>query len=114
MRLLILCAVALPAGCASASHADRATLLNAPIDCSTAETDIAALEAAEPSSGERARSILQSVTPVGLVTGAASGSYGDRAAVATGKTQSAIEARIVEIDQSCRPSNTVNQTEHED
>ena len=114
MKLLLLCAVALPAGCASASHADRAALLNAPIDCATAQIDIAALEAAEPSGGERARSIVQSVTPVGLVTGAASGSYGDRAAVATGKTQSNIEARIVEIEQSCRPSDAVNQTEYED
>lgn len=114
MKLLLLCAVALPAGCASAGHADRAVLLNAPIDCSTAETDIAALEAAEPSGGERARSIIQSVTPVGLVTGAATGSYADRAAVATGKTQSAIDTRIVEIAQSCPPSNAVNHNEQED
>lgn len=114
MKILILCVVVLPAGCASASHADRAALLNAPIDCMTAETDLAALEAAEPSGGERARSILQSVTPVGLVTGAVSGSYRDRAAVATGKTQNDIEDRIAEIKKSCDGAGSVNQPIHED
>lgn len=114
MKLLILCVVVLPAGCASASHADRAALLKAPIDCTTAEADLAALESAGPSSGERARSILQSVTPVGLVTGAVSGSVGDRAAVATGKTQHDIEARIAEIKQSCNAASAINQTKHED
>lgn len=114
MKLVLLCAVALPAGCASVSHADRDALMTAPIECSMAEADILALEIAQPSGGERARSIFQSVTPVGLVTGAASGSYRDRAAVATGKTQSNIDARIEEIEQSCRPPEAASQTEHKD
>lgn len=113
MKWLPLGALALLAGCATASHADRVALLDAPIDCSTADADIAALEAARPSSGERARSVLQSATPVGVVTGVATRSYADRAAVAAGKTGSDIEDRIVEIEQGCRVAGTGNQTENE-
>ena len=110
MRHLQIIALASLAGCATASHAERAALLDASITCATADADIAALEAAHPSSGERARSILQSATPVGVVTGAATRSYADRASVATGKTGSDIEARIAEIKQQCPSPGTTNQT----
>tara|TARA_R110000765_G_scaffold53003_1_gene106429 strand:- start:126 stop:470 length:345 start_codon:yes stop_codon:yes gene_type:complete len=109
MKHLPIFALALLAGCATASHAERTAFLDAPIECATADTDIAALEAAQPSPGERARSILQSATPVGVVTGAATRSYADRASVAIGKTGSDIETRIAEIKQQCPSSGTGNQ-----
>mgnify|MGYP006965305059 CR=1 FL=1 len=85
-------------------------LLDASIECATADADIDALEAAHPSSGERARSILLSATPFGLVTGAATRSYADRASVAIGKTGSEIETRIAEIKQRCPSANTAKKT----
>tara|TARA_R110000803_G_scaffold210336_1_gene281849 strand:- start:24395 stop:24739 length:345 start_codon:yes stop_codon:yes gene_type:complete len=113
MKYLPIFAIASLAGCATASPAERAALLDVSIACATADADIAALEAAHPSSGERARSILQSATPVGVVTGAATRSYADRASVAIGKTGSDIEARIAEIKQQCPSSGTANQTKIE-
>lgn len=113
MRFFVLCSLAFLAGCATASHDDRAALLSAPIECPTAKADISALEAARPSGGERARSILQSATPIGAVAGAASGDYGNRAAVATGKTQSELETRIAEIKQRCILADAPNRTEFE-
>jgi len=113
MRHLPIFALASLAACATASHAERAALLNAPIACATAEADIAALVAVDPSSGERARSILQSATPVGIVTGAATRSYADRASVATGETGADIATRIAEIKKQCPSWANVNQTKNE-
>jgi hypothetical protein len=89
------------AGCATASHEERATLLAEPIDCATAPADLAALEAAMPSRGERAKSALQTVTPIGAAAGVVTGSYKDRAAVLTGRTESELNARIEAIKAEC-------------
>jgi len=89
-------------GCASNTvHDERASLLAEPVDCTVAEEDIAALEAAMPSRGERALSVVQSVTPIGAASGVVRGSYRDRAAVLTGRTQGELSARIDEIRQTC-------------
>jgi len=61
------------AGCATASHAERETLLAQPIDCDVAEEDIAALEAAMPSRRERAKAGVQSVTLIGAASGVLTG-----------------------------------------
>lgn len=92
--------LALIAGCAT-SHSERETLLSAPIDCETAEADIAALEAAMPSRRERARSAMQSVTPIGAVKGAVTGTYDDQLDVLTGSTEEELSARIDEIQSEC-------------
>lgn len=102
MKLASLIVVALLAGCATASEEERASLLAEPVNCETAEEDIAALEAAMPSRGERAGSVVRTFTPVGVVAGVVTGSYRDRAAVLTGRTEEALAARISEINAECR------------
>lgn len=87
--------------CASTTHSERADLLDKPIDCSEAPQDIADLEAALPSGFERTRSAFQSVTPVGLATGALKRENKDKIKVAAGRTGEEIEARILEIEQTC-------------
>lgn len=101
VKLIPLILVVLLAGCATASHEERDALLSQPVNCETAQEDIAALEEAMPSRGERAKSAVQSVAPVGVVTGAATGQYRDRAAVATGRTEEELSARIKEIQITC-------------
>lgn len=101
MRLASIGVLAFLAGCASASHAEREALLAAPIDCATAQTDIAALEAAMPSRRERARSAVQSVTPIGAVGGVVSGTYDERLGVLTGGTEEELSARIEAIRSRC-------------
>lgn len=88
-------------GCATASHTERDALLAEPINCETAEEDILALKSALPSKGERARSAIQTVTPVGLVTGVATQSYKKRAAVLSGRTEDELQARIKQIREAC-------------
>ncbi|MEL7471623.1 MAG: hypothetical protein AAFN27_24480 [Pseudomonadota bacterium] len=90
------------AGCAStAIYDERESLLAEPVDCAVAEQDIADLEAAMPSRRERALSVVQSVTPIGAASGVVRGSYRDRAAVLTGRTEDELSARIEEIQQTC-------------
>ena len=101
MRLASIGLLALLAGCATARHAEREALLAEPIDCSTAQTDIAALEAAMPSRRERARSAVQSVTPVGAVGGVVTRTYDDRLRVLTGGTKEELSARIDAIRSEC-------------
>ncbi len=106
MKLATITLCLLVAGCASTVHDDRDSLLAEPIDCSVAEADIAALEAAMPTRRERALSAVQTVTPIGAVTGIVRGSYTDRAAVLTGRTQDELQARIDDIEETCGPFET--------
>lgn len=106
MRLATFTLCLVVAGCATTVHEDRASLLAEPIDCTVAEQDIAALEAAMPSRGERALSVVQTVTPVGAVSGIIRGSYTDRAAVLTGRTEDELQARIDDIVETCGPVET--------
>ncbi|MEL6829255.1 MAG: hypothetical protein AAFO63_03865 [Pseudomonadota bacterium] len=99
--------------CATASHEERESLLAQPINCDVADQDIAALEAAMPSRRERARSAVQSVTPVGVATGVVSGSYRDRASVLTGRTAEELEARIDEIKAQCTSEDLLPETPKE-
>ncbi len=101
MKLASISLLAVLAGCATTSHAERETLLAAPINCATAQTDIAALEAAMPSRRERARSAVQSVTPVGAVGGVVTGTYDERLGVLTGGAEEELSARIAAIQSEC-------------
>ncbi|MEL6569343.1 MAG: hypothetical protein AAFQ22_13065 [Pseudomonadota bacterium] len=101
MKILPMSLVALLAACATASHGERQALLAEPVSCATAEEDLAALEAALPSPGERARSAVQSVTPVGAASGVVSGDYDERVDVLTGRTSQDLIARMDEIRSTC-------------
>lgn len=101
MKLSQLIFLAAIAGCATASSDERASLLDEPINCDVAEADIAALEAAMPSRGERAASALRTVTPIGAAASVLTGSYRDRAAVLTGRTEGELQARIDDINETC-------------
>jgi hypothetical protein len=70
MKFMPLLLIAVLAGCASAKNEQRASLLAQPVKCETAPQDIAALEAAMPSRGERAGTVLRTATPVGAVAAA--------------------------------------------
>jgi len=89
------------AGCATASDKERESLLDEPIDCDVAEADIAALEAAMPSGGERAVSAVRTLSPVGAATSILTGSYIGRAQVLTGRTKRELTARIEDIQETC-------------
>ncbi len=106
MRFAPIVLLGLLVGCATASHDEREALLAAPVNCDTAETDLAALDAAMPSRWERARSAVQSVTPVGAVKGAVTGTYDEQFEVLTGATEDQLAARINEIETECGIAST--------
>lgn len=95
------------AGCATGSQKEREALLAAPVNCATASSDIAALEAAKPSRREKVRSAVQSATPVGAVKGVVTGTYDDGVSVLTGATEEELSARINEIRSECGIAETV-------
>jgi len=101
MRIAVLFPLALVAGCATASDTEREALLDKPVDCATADEDIAALTAALPSNTERGASVLRTLTPVGAATSIITLQYRDRAKVATGRTGRAINNKIADIYEAC-------------
>lgn len=101
MKLAPLALVALLAGCATASKEERNSLLSDPIDCSVAKEDIAALESAMPSRGERAGSAVRTLTPIGAAASILTGSYRGKAEVLTGRTERELNARIEDIQTTC-------------
>ena len=104
MNMRIIAVFVLIGGCATATVSERASLLAEPVDCATAQEDIAALEAAMPSRAERLASAVGTLTPIGAVAGAVTGSYGERADLLMGRTQAELDERIQEIRSTCRIS----------
>ncbi|EDM70305.1 hypothetical protein RAZWK3B_06432 [Roseobacter sp. AzwK-3b] len=100
-KLLVLLSVALLAGCGTSKTEKRAQLLEQPVDCMTAQADIAALQAAMPKRGERAVSAVRLVTPVGLATGAIKGENRDKTDIVSGRTAEELEAYIALIEATC-------------
>jgi len=94
-------AVGLVAGCAQTTQSDRADLLDQPIDCTTADIDIAALEAAIPGASERAAAGLRLIVPVARIAGRVTGQLDDRREIASGRTEEQLRTRIAEIEAAC-------------
>ncbi len=99
--LAALVAVGALAGCAQTTQTNRADLLDQPIDCATADIDIAALEAAIPGAGERAAAGVRLVVPVARIAGRVRGELDDRREIASGRTEEDLRARIAEIEAAC-------------
>ena len=96
--LVAVCALA---ACAQTPQDDRADLLDRPIDCATADIDLAALEAAIPGAGERAIAGVRLVLPVARLTGRATGQLDDRREIASGRSEEDLRGRIAEIQAAC-------------
>lgn len=91
----------LVAGCAQVTQDARADLLNRPIECDTADIDLAALEAAIPGAAERAAAGVRLVVPVARITGRVTGKLEERREIASGRTEDDLRARIAEIEAAC-------------
>lgn len=103
-QLLIPLAAALLAGCASTTQTERADMLDRPIDCATAEIDIAALKQAIPGTKERMVAGVRLVVPVARIAGRVTGDLDARREIASGRTEENLRARITEIEAACPPA----------
>jgi hypothetical protein len=88
-------------GCARSIPEEVKAEMAKPVDCSTAEQDIATLEAEKASAAEQVSAGARSVVPIAAVAGLLRGDTKDRAAVASGKYNEQLEAKIAEIKQKC-------------
>lgn len=99
--IIALLAIGLVSGCAVTAQTERADLLDRPIDCATADLDIAALEIAIPGAGERAAAGVRLVVPIARIAGRVRGELGERREIASGRTEEELRARIAEIEAAC-------------
>ncbi len=102
MRNTIALAIAV-IGLACAASIPEATKeeLAKPIDCDTAEGDIARLEAERANVGKQISSGVRSVAPPAVIAGIVRGDTKDRARVASGAYNQEIERKIFQIRQQC-------------
>lgn len=75
--------------------------LEAPVNCSTAKQDIAVLEDERASVAKQILSGVRSVVPFSAAAGILLGDYKDRAEVATGMYNEAIDDKIAQIKRRC-------------
>ena len=102
MRNTTLLAIAV-IGLACAASIPEATKeeLAKPIDCDTAEADIARLEAERASVGKQVSSGVRSIAPPAVIAGIVRGDTKDRARVASGTYNREIEEKLFQIRQQC-------------
>ncbi|ETX26736.1 hypothetical protein [Roseivivax isoporae] len=106
--IIALLAVGVIAGCAQTTQDARVDLLDRPIDCATADLDIAALETAIPGAGERAAAGVRLVVPVARIAGRVRGELDERREIASGRTEDDLRARMAEIEAACPDSRAPN------
>ncbi len=88
-------------GCARSIPEEVKAEMAKPVDCSTAEQDVATLESEKASAAQQVSAGARSIIPIGAVAGLLRGDTRDRAAVASGKYNKQLDAKIAEIKQKC-------------
>ena len=110
--VLLLFALMLVSGCANRKNISPVPSIKdttkrnlaAPINCSTAQRDIAVLEEEKASVGKRMLSGVRSVMPIAAAGGILMGDYNDRVKVAVGTYNSDIAGKIADIKKACNLS----------
>jgi len=101
LRLGLLLTLAAAVSCARSIPEEAKESLAKPVDCETAEADVARLEAEKASVAKQVSSGIRSLVPAAAVVGILRGDAKDRASVATGVYNREIETKIDEIRQQC-------------
>ena len=88
-------------GCARSISQEAKAEMAKPVDCSMAEQDVATLESEKASAAQQVSAGVRSIQPAAAVAGLLRGDTKDRAAVASGKYNKQLDAKIAEIKQKC-------------
>lgn len=106
--ITVILALVVTTGCSRTNRSPMPTIdpevkakLDAPIDCSTAQQDIASLEDAKASVAKQVISGARAIIPFSAAAGVATGDEQDRAEVATGAYNDRIDAKIAAIRRRC-------------
>ena len=92
------------AGCASEYKQEakqEQAAKNMPVNCATAKGDIAMLQSEKESAAKQAATGVSAFTPVGAVAGFLSGTEGEKAQIASGDYNKALEQAITRIKTTC-------------
>jgi len=93
--LMVLAAGVFLAGCYSAPISDKVKSdLADPIDCRTAQEDIAVLQKDKADAGDQAKAGIKMFVPASAARAILHGDYRERKEVATGEYNQAIDAKI--------------------
>ena len=92
------------AGCASEYHAEakqEQAAKTMKVNCATAQGDIAMLQSEKESAAKQAEAGVSAFTPVGAVAGFISGTEGEKAQIASGDYNKALDQAITRIKTTC-------------
>ena len=98
--IVTLACIAALSACTSVSD-DAKDALAAPIDCNTAEQDIALLEQERASTAEQIGAGIRTIMPIGAAAALLRGDMEDRASVTTGEYNQMIDFKIEDIRRAC-------------
>ena len=98
--LLALCLTGSVVSCAS-NYKKAEQDVKKPVNCATAEADIRVLNSEKVHAAQQMAAGVSAIVPVGLVVGAATGTEGTKAKVATGDYNKMIDEKIAEIKREC-------------
>ncbi len=73
----------------------------APVNCTTAESDLKTLQAEKVSTAKQIEDGVTAITPIGLVAGAASGTEKGKLQIASGDYNEMIDQKVVQIKSTC-------------
>jgi len=90
----------LVAGCAM-GYKKTEESMQQPINCTTAEGDLRALEQEKVNTAQQIAAGVTSIAPIGLVGGILTGTAGTKYRVATGEYNDMLDKRIAEIKSTC-------------
>lgn len=100
--IVVLVSCSLMTGCAlSQKKVEKSVQPENPVNCATAEADLVTLQEEKVSAAGRTSAGVRSIVPIGLVGGLVTGTAGTKARVASGKYNEMIDARILQIEQTC-------------
>jgi len=96
--------VAVLGGCASeykkeAMQEQQAKTM--PVNCATAEGDLRVLQSEKVTTAQQAAAGVGAIAPIGLVGGLVTHTEGEKAQVATGDYNKALDVKIAEIKTTC-------------
>lgn len=98
--ILAVCMSGFVVSCAS-HYKSAEENLKQPVNCTTAEADIRVLHNEKVHVGQQIAAGVSAIMPIGLVVGAATGTEGAKAQVATGDYNRMIDQKIEEIKMTC-------------
>jgi hypothetical protein len=99
--ILIAAAVVFVTACQAPVTQTEKQELAAPVNCATAKSDLATLQSEKTKVGKQVLEGVSAFSPIGLVTGVATGTEKEKAQVASGEYNKMIDQKIAEIKTTC-------------